>query len=90
MRQIISLSLPTKQATTMRKLTLQRGYKNVSQYITNLIVMDSDLITETELLQSVKQARAEYKKGKVVHAKSLDELLWLLKPLSTQLVLSKS
>lgn len=75
MRQIISLSLPTKQAVTMRKLTTQRGYKNVSQYITNLITMDADLITEAELLQSVKQARAEYKKGKVVQAKSLDELL---------------
>lgn len=75
MRQIISLSLPTKQATTMRKLTAQRGYKNVSQYIAQLIEMDADLITEAELLKSVKQARAEYKQGKVVRANSLDELL---------------
>lgn len=75
MRQVISLSLPPKQAATMRKLTVQRGYKNVSQYIAKLIEMDADLISEAELLQSVKQARAEYKKGKVIHAKSLDELL---------------
>lgn len=75
MRQIISLSLPTKQTATMRKLTVQRGYKNVSQYIADLITMDADLISEAELLKSVKQARAEYKKGKVVRAKSLDELL---------------
>ncbi|MBI2415542.1 MAG: hypothetical protein HYV33_02655 [Candidatus Kerfeldbacteria bacterium] len=75
MRQIISLSLPTKQAVIMRKLTAQRGYKNVSQYITSLITMDADLISEAELIQSVKHARAEYKKGKVIKAKSLDELL---------------
>ena len=37
--------------------------------------MDANLISEAELLQSVKQARAEYKKGKIVRAKSLDELL---------------
>lgn len=75
MRQIISLSLPTKQAATVRKLSIQRGYKNVSQYIASLVSMDAELISEAELLQSVKQARAEYKKGKVVRAKSLDELL---------------
>lgn len=75
MRQIISLSLPATQATTMRKLSAQRGYKNVSQYIANLIAIDADLITEAELLRSIKQARAEYKKGTVVRAKSLDELL---------------
>lgn len=34
-----------------------------------------DLIIKIELLKSVKQARAEYKKGEVIHAKSLDELL---------------
>lgn len=75
MRQIISLSLPAKQAVTMKKLSIQRGYDNVSQYIANLIAMDADLITEAELLQSVREARAEYNNGTVVHAKSLDELL---------------
>ena len=75
MRKVVSLSLSTKQATQVRRLAQQRGYANLSSYIAHLIHSDADLISEEELLQSVKQARSEYKKGKVIHAQSLDELL---------------
>lgn len=75
MRQVISVSLPVQQATKVRKLAVQRGYQNVSKYINHLIEADADLITEEKLLQSVKRARSEYRKGTIIHAKSLDELL---------------
>jgi len=75
MRQIVSLSLSKKQVAALRKLSVQRGYKNVSQYVADLIDMDSDVITEAELLRSVKEADAEYKAGKAIHANSLLELL---------------
>ncbi len=75
MRQVISLSLPGKQATKVKSLARQRGYKSVSNYIHYLIQSDAELISEAELLRSVKKARSEYRQGKVIRANSLDELL---------------
>ncbi len=75
MRQVISISLPPQQAAQAQRLAVRRGYRTLSNYIAHLIKDDTDLITEDQLLRSVKQARAEYRKGTVIHAKSLDELL---------------
>ena len=75
MRQIISLSLPTKQATLVRKLARDRGFKSVSNYLTHLIQTDEELISEAELLKSVREAREEYRKGQAIQASSLEELL---------------
>lgn len=75
MRQVVSISLSKKQAAAMRRLSVERGYKNVSQYVSNLIDMDADVITESELQQAVKEANAEYKSGKIIRAKSLRDLI---------------
>lgn len=75
MRQVISISLPPQRATQVQRLAVRRGYHTVSNYIAHLIQDDANLISEEQLLRSVKQARAEYRMGKVIHAKSLDELI---------------
>ena len=56
-------------------LSKQRGHKSTSGYIQHLIEMDTDVISEKELLQSIKQARGDYKKGQTVTAISMADLL---------------
>ena len=75
MRQVLSLSLPQRTAKKIKSLSKQRGYKSVSGYIKHLIELDEDLISEKELMQSIKEARLEYKKGKTATASSLADLL---------------
>lgn len=75
MRQVLSLSLPPTTAKKIKSLAKQRGYKSVSGYIKHLIELDEDLISEKELMQSIREARLEYKNGKTVKADSLAELL---------------
>ena len=75
MRKVLSLSLPEHTTKKMKTLSKQRGYKSVSSYVKHLVEMDEDLISENELLQSIKQARTEYKKGQTVTAQSMADLL---------------
>ena len=75
MRQVVSLSLPSTTAKKIKSLSKQRGYKSVSGYIKHLIELDEDLISEKELMQSIKEARLQYKNGKTVTANSLADLL---------------
>ena len=75
MRQIISLSLPQEITEEVKSLSKIRGFSSVSGYIKHLIELDKDLISEKELLDSVKQARKDYKEGRTVTAKSMLELI---------------
>jgi len=75
MRQVTSLSLPETISKKMKTLSKKRGYSSVSGYIKHLVELDADLISEQELLKSVEKSRAEYKKGDVVTANSLSDLL---------------
>ncbi len=75
MRQVLSLSLPSKTARKIKSLSKERGYGSVSSYIKHLVELDEDLISEREILLSIKQARAEYKKGETISAKSIADLL---------------
>ncbi|MBU1045516.1 ribbon-helix-helix domain-containing protein [Patescibacteria group bacterium] len=75
MRQVISLSLPKDFTKEVKSLARKRGFSSVSSYIRRLVEIDKDLISERQLLNSVKIAEEEYKKGKAVTAKSLSELL---------------
>lgn len=75
MRQILSISLPEKVAQKIKTLSKKRGYPSVSQYIHNLIELDQNLITETELLESVDEARKEYAAGKTLKANSIADVL---------------
>jgi hypothetical protein len=75
MRQVLSLSLRQQTTKEIKKSAKQRGFDSVSGYVKYLFDLDKDLISETELLNSVKSARQEYKEGKVIKAKSLAELI---------------
>jgi len=75
MRQIISLSLPTQTTNQIKTRSALRGFNSVSGYIKYLLEMDNDLISESELLNTIKKSRQEYKTGKTVKAKSMAELL---------------
>jgi Arc/MetJ-type ribon-helix-helix transcriptional regulator len=75
MRQVLSLSLPERSSEKIKELAQKRGFKSVSEYIKYLIDLDSNLISDTELLNSVKKAREEYKTGTTIKANSLADLI---------------
>jgi Arc/MetJ-type ribon-helix-helix transcriptional regulator len=75
MRQVLSLSLTQKTTQDIKALTKARGFASVSAYVKYLAEMDKELISETELLGSIKQARKEYRGGKSVTAESMADLL---------------
>ena len=75
MRQVLSLSFPEKMTKEVKNLAKRRGFDSLSSYIKYLVELDKELISETELLASVKEARREYRAGKAVKAKSIAELL---------------
>ncbi len=75
MRQVLSLSFPEKTTKEVKGLAKRRGFASLSSYIKYLIELDKDLISETELLGSIKEARKEYREGKSVKAKSIAELV---------------
>lgn len=75
MRHVLSLSLPEQATQQIKTLSKKRGFSSVSSYIKYLVDLDKDLISSTELLESVKEARREYREGKTIKAKSLADLV---------------
>ena len=75
MRQVLSLSLPTKTVKKIKSISKQRGFTSVSGYMKHLVELDENLISEKELLKSIKDARTDFKKGETVTANSLLDLL---------------
>ncbi len=75
MRQVLSLSLPEQITKEIKANSKKRGFSSVSGYVKYLFELDKDLISEKELLNSVNEAREEYKSGKTVKAKSIADLL---------------
>ncbi|TSC84356.1 MAG: Uncharacterized protein G01um101413_651 [Parcubacteria group bacterium Gr01-1014_13] len=75
MRQVLSLSLPITDVRQIKTFAKKRGYSSVSSYVKYLLKADEDLISETELLKTVKHARKEYRAGKSIKAKSLADLV---------------
>lgn len=75
MRQVLSLSLSEQSTKDIKKLSKKRGFKSVSEYIKYLVDLDSNLISDAELLNSVKSARQEYKSNETVTANSISDLV---------------
>lgn len=75
MRQVLSLSLPLDITQQIRMRVKERNFDSISSYVKYLINLDSDLISEWELIRTIKKARLEYQKGQIVKAKSLADLL---------------
>ncbi|MBU0619814.1 MAG: hypothetical protein V1768_01180 [Patescibacteria group bacterium] len=75
MRQVLSISLPSETIQSIKTKVMQRGFNSVSSYIKHLLFEDNNLISEQELIRSVKQACYDYEHGKTIKAKSLANLL---------------
>lgn len=75
MRQVLSLSLPTKSAKQIKILSKKRGFDTVSGYVKYLLESDQDLISADDLLESAQEAKKEYKNNKTIVVKSMVELL---------------
>lgn len=74
MRKVLSISITDTLEKEIKRKTKLRGFNSVSDYIKNLLIIDDDLISEEELLEMSKQARKDFKSGKIIKAKSLADL----------------
>ncbi|MEK7643688.1 MAG: hypothetical protein AAB390_00070 [Patescibacteria group bacterium] len=75
MRHVLSLSLPGSDVRELKSLSKKRGFNSVSSYVKHLVKEDSTLISEADLLKSVRASRKEYRADKSVKAKSLADLV---------------
>jgi|AntAceMinimDraft_17_1070374.scaffolds.fasta_scaffold36179_2 Arc/MetJ-type ribon-helix-helix transcriptional regulator len=75
MRQVLSLSFPEKTTKEVKILAKKRGFASLSSYIKYLVELDKDLISETELLKSIRESRKEYREGKSIKVESIAELI---------------
>jgi len=67
--------LPKQTVEKLKILSKKRGFNTVSGYVKYLIELDQDLISETELLGSIHEARKDYKEGKAIKIESIKSLL---------------
>ena len=74
MRKVLSISITDTLEKEIKKRTKKRGFNSVSDYIKSLLVVDEDLISEEELLEDIKSGQEDYKKGRVIKAKSIADL----------------
>lgn len=76
MRTSISFNLTREEATKTKELAHTRGFATTSDYLRFLLSQDDvDLITEDELTARAKQVNRLHKKGKLIKAKTLADLL---------------
>lgn len=75
MRQVLSLSFPATEAQQIKRIATERGFPSVSSYVKHLFQADKDLISQSELLKTVRQSRKEYQNGQSIEAKSIADLV---------------
>jgi len=75
MRKVLSISVTDVLERDIKQKTKKRGFDSVSDYIKNLVVADEDLISEEELLEDIRRGEEDYKKGKVIRADSIADLV---------------
>ena len=75
MRKVLSLSISEEKTREIKKSSKKRGFSSVSSYVNYLFELDKDLISEEELLGSIKSAREDYKKGRALKVKSIADLV---------------
>ncbi|MBU1130729.1 hypothetical protein KJ840_01185 [Patescibacteria group bacterium] len=75
MRDVLTLSIPSKTKELIKRKAKKSGFPTVSGYIQFLIRQDENLISEETLLQSIKEAQKEYDSGQAIKAKSIKDFL---------------
>lgn len=74
MRKIVSVSM-TEELEKSSKIDAKKwGFGSMSSYINHLLLAAKEAIIEEELLERAERARNDYKKGKLIKAKSLADL----------------
>jgi len=74
MRKVLSISISDDLEKEIKRKTKKRGFDSVSDYIKNLLTIDDDLISEEDLLKMSARASRDFKKGRLIKAKSLADL----------------
>jgi len=75
MRKVLSISTTEVMEKKVKHNAKKNGFNNISAYVNYLFSMDDDMISEEELLEDIKSGQEDYKKGKVIKAKSIADLL---------------
>ena len=75
MRQVLSLSMPAAKAVQLKRFAKKRGFNSLGLYVQFLFQADRDLISGSQLLRNVREARREYRAGRSIKARSLANLL---------------
>lgn len=76
MRTTISIAATPREVERTKKLAKKRGFPTVSGYFRFLLAQDDvDLISEAELIRRSKETDRLHKRGKLIAAKSMSELL---------------
>lgn len=74
MRSVLSISLPLAKKKEIIRRAKKAG-KTVSTYILEALALEKKLISEDELLEMVKEGRAEHEAGKTKVLNSLADLM---------------
>jgi hypothetical protein len=72
MRKVLNILVTDYLEKEIKKTAKQRGFSFASDYIKMLILENSDLVSEEELIKISKSARKDFKNGKLIKEKSLD------------------
>lgn len=77
MKTTISLVIDKKDAVSIKKTAVARGYASASEYIRSVIKADQEenLISVEEIIRRSREAKKLYKLGKLKRADSLSDLL---------------
>ncbi|MFA5208025.1 MAG: hypothetical protein WC428_05200 [Candidatus Paceibacterota bacterium] len=75
MRKVLSISITDTLEKEIKRKTKLRGFDSVSDYIKSLLAIDDDLISEEELLEDIRVGQEDYKKGRIIRAKSIADLI---------------
>jgi hypothetical protein len=73
MRKALNIIITDDLEKRIKKTAKQRGFSSVGDYIKMLILENSDLVSEEELMEVSKSARKDFKNGKLIKEKSLDD-----------------
>jgi len=74
MRSTLTLSLPAEMLESLRQKAKRAGM-SVSGYVRRLVTHESHLITEDEVLARWKEAKKNYRAGKVKVLRSFNDLM---------------
>ena len=74
MRSVVTISLPPREARTLKKRAVDFGFASLSEFFRFLVILDEGLISQRELLDTALEAERDYKANRLKKAGSLASL----------------